>query len=370
MLQHYRLSFYEKLSKSDPSMHWTIYHGIPDNEQGRPAYKGETKFQNEGFREIKKKIGPFSLVYVKGLNSMIRRSDPDVIILPGITGNISYRMIISWARRKNKKVILWTCGWEPGLAKGFLLSFKNHYVSKVFRKADFHLTYSTKSSTYTESMGVPSENIQTCYNGIEIDSLVEKESEIIKSSELIREEYDLLGNVTFLYVGGLIPEKRIDLLLDGFSGLRKKHPNIRLLIIGDGPGKEELLAMMEKLKDKNIRYLGRITDGVDKYIAASDCLVLPGIGGLALNQAMFWGKPCIVSEADGTEDDLVIDGKTGFRFEKGSVISLHEAMEKMILLDPVTHGRMSKAAKKIILEKSNTNHMVDIFIETIRRLLN
>ena len=127
---------------------------------------------------------------------------------------------------------------------------------------------------------------------------------------------------------------------------------------------------MEKVNDNHILYLGRIVDKVDEYFAAADCLVLPGVGGLALNQAMFWGKLCIVSEADGTEDDLVIDGETGFRFEKGNLVSLREAMEKMVLLDPLKHDKMSKTAKKIILEKSNTNNMVNIFIETLNKLLN
>ena len=369
-LQHYRLSFYEKLTKSNPDMHWTIYHGIHDKDDGRPAYEGVIGFPNQRFREIKKKFGPFSIVYNKGLNSMIRRSDPDVLIMPGMAGNISNRMIIYWARRKGKKVIMWTCGWEPGLAKGFLLSFKNHFVSSFFRKADFHLTYSNKANKYTELMGVPSKNIQTCYNGIEIDNLLETEGKVIENSAILRKEFNLPGNVTFLYVGGLIPEKRIDLLIDGFIGLRNKHPNIKLLIIGDGPGKKELLEILEKVNDNHILYLGRIVDKVDEYFAAADCLVLPGVGGLALNQAMFWGKLCIVSEADGTEDDLVIDGETGFRFEKGNLVSLREAMEKMVLLDPLKHDKMSKTAKKIILEKSNTNNMVNIFIETLNKLLN
>ena len=85
-------------------------------------------------------------------------------------------------------------------------------------------------------MGVPSKNIQTCYNGIEIDNLLETERKVIENSAILRKEFNLPGNVTFLYVGGLIPEKRIDLLIDGFIGLRNKHPNIKLLIIGDGPG--------------------------------------------------------------------------------------------------------------------------------------
>ncbi len=368
-LQHYRLSFYEKLTRSDPNMQWTIYHGIPAKDRGRPAFKGTPDFPNKSFKESNVRIGPFSLVFNSGLRSMIKKSDPDVIILPGIAGNITNRRISSWAKKRNKKLLIWSCGWEPGMAKGFLLSFKNHFVSSFIRRADFQLTYSNKANAYIESMGVPADQIRTCYNGIEIDELVDVEKEIFEASKLRRKEFGLEGHVTFLYVGGLIPEKRIDLLLEAFTRIRQEHQNIKLLIIGDGPEKENLLKKMEQLNDDHIVYLGRIVEGVDEFFAATNALVLPGVGGLALNQAMFWGKLCIVSEADGTEDDLVIDGETGFRFIKGDVVSLSEALKKMILVQPTRHEVMSRKAKGIIMEKSNTNHMVEIFMDSLHGII-
>jgi len=370
MLQPYRISFYEKLSKADPSLQWQIYHGVARAEDGRPGFRGSTPFEESGFDEKKYRIGPFTIVHNKGLFTAVRAFDPDLVILQGITGDISNRRTINWARRANKKVIVWTCGWEPGLSKGILRKLKNGLVSTFFRKGDVHLTYSTTANKYVESMGVAPERIATCYNGIEIDHLLEREAEVREASVRIREQFDLDGNTTFLYVGGLIPEKRMDLLLEAFSTLRESHNEIKLLIIGDGPEKESLQRRLEALNDDHIRYLGRIIDGVDPYFAASDCLVLPGVGGLALNQAMFWGKPCIVSEADGTENDLVIDGETGYRFIKGDLESLRDAMERKISADEAANRTMSEKAREIILTKSNVNSMVEVFMRTVRELLN
>ena len=175
------------------------------------------------------------------------------------------------------------------------------------------------------------------------------------------------GHTTFIYAGGLIPEKRVDLLIEAFISLRRRYRNIKLLIIGDGPLQKEL---QEMATDKNIRFLGRIIDDVDQYFAASDCLVLPGIGGLALNQAMYWGVPCIVSEADGTEDDLVIDGETGFRFEKDDLESLISAMEMRLTTSDWKITIMMEKSKEIIRTKSNVNNMVDVFMTTIKNVLN
>ncbi len=369
MLQPYRISFYEKLSLKDPVYEWNIFHGVSVREDGRPNYKGETNFLNTGCSEYIFHIGPFKIVYNRGMYSGIRRFDPDLVILQGIAGNISTRMVTSWAKRKKKKIIIWTSGWEPGLAKGKLLDLKNRLVSRLFKKADLFLTYSTKADRYVESMGINPAIIQTCYNGIETDDLVARENEILQKSQEVIEKYQLKDHITFIYVGGLIPEKRVDMLLHAFRALRKKYTHIKLMIIGDGPLRNEIMHLISEMNDDHIYYLGRIIDDVDKYFAASDCLVLPGVGGLALNQAMFWRKTCIVSEADGTEDDLVIDGETGFRFEKNNLVSLTEAMDRRIRIDNRELFRMSDKVREIIDTKSNVNNMVHVFISGVRRVL-
>lgn len=365
MLQPYRITFYEKLAFSDLRYELKVFHGISNSEDGRPNYRGKTKFQNSGFSEKKYFIGPFKIVYNKGMFSEIKRYNPDLVILQGIAGDITNRLIINWAYRKKKKIILWTAGWDPGLAKGRLLSLKNHFVSTFFRKANIHLTYGSKASDYVKSMGVLSENITTCYNGIELDHLIAEEKQILDESKQVTAKYELDDHTTFLYVGGLIQEKRVDLLLSAFSVLRKKYPGIKLLIVGDGPLREQIQNMIADLDDNHIYYLGRIIDGVDPIFAASDCLVLPGIGGLALNQAMFWGLPCIVSSADGTEDDLVIENVSGYRFIKDSLESLTDAMERRITSTSEDISKLSDKSKEIIRTKSNVNNMVDVFLKGI-----
>jgi len=240
MLQPYRITFYEKLANYDPNYQWKVFHGVAQKEDGRPSYKGETSFDEVGLPEEIRFIGPYKVVYNKGLFSEVKRFNPDLVILQAIGGDISSRRVISWARRKQKQVIMWTCGWEPGRAKGALLALKNYFVGTFFRKADIHLTYSTNAGKYAQNMGVPANRITTCYNGIELDEMFKMEEEVAEKSNLLIDRYDLDGKVTFLYVGGLIPEKKIDLLLDAFTDLGHRHPDIKLLIIGDGPLKDHL----------------------------------------------------------------------------------------------------------------------------------
>lgn len=368
ILQHYRLTFYEKLSKT-PGFDLNVFYGYKKKEDGRPSFEGETKFKSKGFREYKYRILPFDIVYCRGQFTAVKKLNPDVVIVQGIAGDITLRRIISWAKRKNKKIIIWACAWEPGRAKGLLMKLKTKFVSLFFHKANYFLTYSTHASNYCKNLGIEDSKIETCYNGIEIDEMIKNHDIVVAKSKEIREKYKLDNYITFLYVGGLILEKRVDLLVDAFEKLREKYDNIKLLLIGDGPLKSELLGQLEKYNDSNIEYLGRIVNEADNYFAAADCCVLPGIGGLALNQAMFWGKTCIVSKADGTEDDLVIEGYSGYRFEEHNLDSLTKAMERRILEKAEKLTEMSENSKRIIEEKSNVNNMVYHFVNGINKLV-
>lgn len=367
MLQPYRLSFYDKLNNFSPDTQWIIFHGVKRTEDGRPAYSGETAFNNIGLIEIKYEIGPFTLLVHKGLYREIVKFNPDLIIIQSITGNLSYRRIVNWAKRNGKIIINWACAWEPGNAKGLLLKFKNIFVRAFYKKGNACLAYSTKAKRYIIDRGIDASSIEVCYNGIEIDNMLLHENEILVKSAQISKQLSLDNFTVFLYVGGLLPLKRVDLLIDAFEIIRSQNVSAKLLIIGDGPMKAAIVEKINMLKDENITYLGRIIDDVDPYFAASSCLVLPGVGGLAINQGMFWRKICITSEADGTEEDLVIEAETGFRFLKDNITSLVEAMLKVVNLSESERELMGNKARNIIETQSNVNNMVNIFTKAIIR---
>jgi len=370
ILQPYRISFYTKLYKAllDDS-ELIVYHGTKLKEDGRPSYSGAVPFMEKGFPI--KTITLFSLTMVlnTGMYRSLKIYDPDLVIMQGIAGNLSLRLIARWVKKQNRILIFWTCGWEPGVVKGWQLYLKNRFVSSFFRRGNFHLTYSLNATNYVESMGVKRSNIETCYNGIETDDLTFKSKEILLTSCEIRKKYDLESYLTFLYVGGLMEEKRVSLLIDAFKILHSKYSKIKLILIGDGPQKEIIEEQLKTYDDRTILYFGRILDGVDSYFAAADCFILPGVGGLALAQAMFWGKSCIVSKADGTEDDLIFEGVTGYRFDENNLESLISAMDKRINEKKDKIDNMSENARQLIQNRSNVNKMIDLFLQTIKRFI-
>ena len=111
--------------------------------------------------------------------------------------------------------------------------------------------------------------------------------------------------------------------------------------------------------------MGEIIEGVDAYFALGDVFVMPGIGGLALNQAMALGKPVVATVSDGTHEDLVVSGENGFIAREGDPAHLAECIAR-VLADPETTRLMGERSLAILLARATLQNMVDRFSEAIR----
>ena len=213
-----------------------------------------------------------------------------------------------------------------------------------------------------KELGVSKERCVICYNGLDIDESFKIESQVRSRAAVLRKEKNPGDLPLFLYVGGILPKKRVDLLIKAFCDLRKERDAL-LWIIGDGPVMNDVQQAAAELGAEGITFFGRIIDDVDVYFAAADYFVLPGIGGLALNQAMFWETPCICSEADGTEADLVLDGETGFAFEKDNEKALLAAMKQAVDLrhDREAYSKMAGEGRGLIEARSNSDKILETF---------
>jgi len=364
----YRKSFYYKLSQLS-NIELLVVYGVQEKETGRPDAGNKVlfPFRTMRVRNVEKKVGRFLIRWQKGFKQALSSFSPDTIILLGISGTLSNWILGFWARHRNIKVLMWSCGWESQ-EKGTMAYFLKKLVMSVYYTIPHRmLVYSTKAKQYMQALGVEPGRIDVCYNGIEVDDFLSKEKEVVNKASMLRKDEDVEQRTVFLYVGAMLLEKRVDLLLEAFAHVNRKVDRTYLWLVGDGPDLSFFKTKAEDLNLCNIRFWGRIIDDVDKFFAAADIFVLPGIGGLALNQAMFWKTLCICSEADGTEDDLIIDGITGYRFMKGEVQSLTSTMFKALYEKGTEAGqKMAENSREIIMTRSN----VDVMVETFGRNIN
>ncbi len=103
------------------------------------------------------------------------------------------------------------------------------------------------------------------------------------------------------------------------------------------------------------------------YFKEADLFVLPGTGGLAVQEAMGYGLPVIVAQGDGTQDDLV-------RKENGWQISPSDDFEALVstmkdaLSDVARLRRMGEESYRIVKEEINIEKMVETFVTALNQL--
>ncbi len=115
-----------------------------------------------------------------------------------------------------------------------------------------------------------------------------------------------------LFIGRLIPAKRICVLLHYFEKLKKLIPRLKLYMIGDGPDRN--IVMEAQSANAAIVSLGSLTNELEigKIFSLVDIVFVPGESGLAINHSFAYGKPFITigdgvshgPEIDYLEDDV------------------------------------------------------------------
>ena len=117
----------------------------------------------------------------------------------------------------------------------------------------------------------------------------------------------------FLFVAQLIELKRVDQLVQALTQLTEQP--FELIIIGDGPMRNDLKVQAKRLLAGRVRWLGRLPmTEIPKKIANADCLVLPSRHdgwGAVVSEALMIGTPVICSDACGAAGVVRASGVGG-----------------------------------------------------------
>jgi len=201
------------------------------------------------------------------------------------------------------------------------------------------------------------------YHGIEPELLSKKEYET-KSSDFL------------IAVGRLVEKKGFVHLLEAFSKVAANHPNMHLIIAGNGPQKKQLQDIIEKANLTSKVYLAGWLDHkcVIKLIAQAKILIVPsiidaqgdrdGIPNVVL-EAFSAGTAVIASNLPGISE-AVINEKTGILVEPGNGIQLAAAIEKL-LNDESISAFFANNAKKMLADNFNIEKNCLAFAKTFEK---
>lgn len=359
----YRRPFFKKLSEM-----FNIYFVFTDLEVSRDVYGVELCNEIEGLEGVKYEIYKKSAVgFSMEATLELLNNEYDVIVdsLESIQALVSF----SIAKFRKKPIIFWSEEWDWKEEKSFVSKLKLPIKKFIALHSNAFIVPGTKHKGYFVSLGASPDNIFIVPN---VSNITVKDIDYEKRNRLV-EQLDVKNKKIVLYVGRLIKRKGVDYLVEAFSKLRIEKDDIVLVIIGRGECKEELELLSKNLGIENsIHFMDYVADDLlpAYYLLCNICVIPSIVSGIGdpwvfiVNEAMYFGKPVIVTDAVGAAFDMVKNGENGFMVPEKDVNALYSSM-KIILTDRELELNMGIKSKKVIEENYRYENMINGFKEAI-----
>lgn len=363
----YRTALFKKLSEH-PLMQTTLLIGedVPNSK-----VKSTKNLEGINYRKMQShflKIGHRTFTWHVGLVNHLKAINPDVILCEGESHFIGYLQAIFYKLFHNPRTALihWCFTSIPGepVIKPGLGSKAKALFRKYF---DAFLLYSSYSKDRLLELGVKPEKAFVATNVGDVEKFKAISDSLPDDPAKARRKLGLPERFTVLYTGTLDPNKRPELMLD----LAKKLDSERFsfVLLGSGVLLGPLRKRAEAERLTNVFLPGRVEDDLSLYYRAADTLLIPGRGGIVISEAMCFGLPVIVHQADGTEYDLIRDGQTGIRLENGNLEDFHGALS-FLEQNRDLCSAMQRNSRQLVDDQFTTNNMVAQIFNAARFAMN
>lgn len=214
-----------------------------------------------------------------------------------------------------------------------------------------------------ERVGVDERKIHVIYCGVDVASIRPGNDE-----QKIKNK-----NKVILFLGRFIRRKRPDFAIEIFARLHKKHPNIKLVMIGEGPMEQELKMQSGKLKILDaVEFPGPLFGDakLSRYHEA-DLFLFPSEKEgfvLVVLEAMAAGLPLLVPKAMGFPE-AVLDGENGYLADIDDIDDWVLKAEK-ILFSPTLQHQFRKNSREIAVRKFSWETCAKKNVYLYNKLLN
>ncbi len=272
------------------------------------------------------------IALLRRLISLFRRERPDIVhvqyIAPGFIPVLAARL----ARVKTVFATVHqpgrTYGWKAHLllrsaARLCTVFFCN---SRAVEESWFGYSF------LFEPGKVSNRRHYTIYNMVDVEKIAAKA--VGAEVSALRKNFGLGSGKVIGCVGRLRSEKGQVWLIEAFAEVIKRHSDVSLLVVGDGPDRKalEMIAKRLGIAEKVIWLGARSSDEVFSLYGLMNILVVPSLFegfGLTAAEAMAAGLPVVATRVDGLSE-VVADKETGLLVTPGDSVVLAEALDKLL----------------------------------------
>ncbi len=257
---------------------------------------------------------PKWLPAIKLLKSAVERQNIEHIIVGHILplGTVTYRL----SKKTKIPYTVFLHGMDLSLA---MKSGRKQLISKKILANAKNIIC---ASAYTAKLAIGfmgdsvKDKIYVVHPGVNSDFFVDH-----KKLESIKTQYNLANKTILFSLGRLVKRKGFESVAKAMPKINKEFSDLHYFIAGDGPEKANLLDY--SMKNKNITFLGRISDKEKKaWLAACDIFIMPSYSegddfegfGIVYLEANIAGKPVIGAKSGGISE-AIEDGVSGLLVE-------------------------------------------------------
>ncbi len=212
-------------------------------------------------------------------------------------------------------------------------------------------------------------NIHIVPTGIEVERFYKENMDIKRKNEIMKKYKITKKDFVCVFVGRIAEEKNIPFLINVVGKLIKEYPDIKLLIIGDGPDKEEYEKLVKEKKcEKNIIFTGKVSwEDIPIYYHIGNVFLSASTTetqGLTIIEAMAASLPPLCID-DESFRNTVVDGLNGYLFNNEEECGEYIVKIKKDKKLERSLKRGAKASAEKHSSKYFAEHVLDVYKKAI-----
>jgi glycosyltransferase involved in cell wall biosynthesis len=290
----------------------------------------------------------FSARYSSDAQKMLQQMDIIHVHHPFTSGQLAIRYSraagIPLVFTNHTRYDLYAHAYLPMVPDAVGDAFLRAYMPSFCKACDLVIAPSAGVKEVLLKIGVD-EPIEVIPNGVNVQPFQAVEK------PLSREEFGFnQDDILLTYMGRIGPEKNLPFLLRAFSGIARTYENVNLVIIGDGPERDNLedRVRLMGISDR-VKFTGMIQYAeLPAYLSSADVFVTASVTEvhpLSVIEALASGLPVVGIQSPGV-GDIVEDGVTGYLAPEED-LALYTAKISRIVTDHENRKELAKKAREV-----------------------